>query len=67
VNIDELWADADLLEVVAGPEVDGRRQSMVGVCGGDGGSEYSFARCCWPVTRAETHVEHRREDGKPIT
>jgi hypothetical protein len=56
VDVDKLWAHAVLLEVVVGLEVHEWRQSTVGAHGGDGGSEYSFARRHWPVTQAETHA-----------
>jgi hypothetical protein len=67
VDVDELRARAVLLEMAVESEVHGRRQLMVGARGGDDGSEYSFARRRWPVTRAETYAARRGEDSEPIT
>jgi hypothetical protein len=39
---------------------------MVGARVGDNSSEYTFARCRWPVTWAETHAARRGEDDELI-
>jgi hypothetical protein len=54
VDVDKERARDVLLEVVAGPEDDGERRSMVGWHEGDGGVVKSVALLRWPSARAES-------------